>query len=133
MDVLTKAQRSRTMASIKSKWTRPEKKVRAFLLKEGIGYIAHPSISGNPDFVLKGKKVAIFINGCFWHMCPKCFVHPKTNKHYWLPKLQKNVMRDKIAHHNLSLSGYKVIVIWEHQFKENPDRAFKKLGTFVSI
>jgi len=73
---------------------------------------------GNPDFLDRKKKIVFFIDGCFWHKCPLHWNKPKSNKKYWLPKLERNVSRDKeiaLAYQN---SGWKVIRIWEHELKD---------------
>ena len=110
-DNLTKAQRSYCMARIRSKNTLPELNYK----KRAEGFIYHPkNIFGKPDFINYNKKTVIFIDGCFWHKCPTHYVPPKTNKQYWLPKLEKNVVREqeiKIAYES---AGWKVIRIWEH-------------------
>ena len=115
-DNLTKEQRSYCMSRINSKHTNPE-----IILKKELklhGFIYQPkNLFGNPDFINKNKKIVIFIDGCFWHKCPKCYKEPKSNREYWLPKLEKNTIRDKeidIAYKNL---GWRVIRIWEHKLR----------------
>lgn len=76
----------------------------------------HPKIEGNPDILIYPKTV-VFINGCFWHKCPKCYKEPKSNKKYWLPKIEANVKRDRKNQRLLRKKGYEVIVIWEHEIK----------------
>lgn len=72
---------------------------------------------GNPDFINWKKKIVVFIDGCFWHKCPEHFIEPKSNRKYWLPKLEKNVIRGQetdIAYENV---GWGVVRIWEHDLK----------------
>ena len=112
-DNLTKEQRSLCMSKIRSKNTKPELRHKA----KNLHLEYQPKIFGNPDFIDWKKKVTIFIDGCFWHKCPKHFIAPKSNKEYWLPKLKKNVLRDKeitLAYKN---SGWRVVRIWEHDLK----------------
>jgi DNA mismatch endonuclease (patch repair protein) len=78
----------------------------------------HPKIAGSPDIVIPEKKLAIFVHGCFWHKCKKCYKPPKTNVKYWLPKLKKNVARDKANALKLKRRGWKVLTLWEHEIKE---------------
>jgi|TARA_B100001971_G_scaffold204555_1_gene220841 DNA mismatch endonuclease (patch repair protein) len=76
--------------------------------------------------MLTNSKTTIFIQGCFWHKCPKCYKEPKSNKGYWLPKIEKNAGRDKKNRKTLKAKGYKVICIWEHEIKKNFDKTLKK-------
>ena len=109
------------MSRIRSKNTRPEIIVRKFLHSKGFRYRIHvKEIPGKPDLANKAKKIAVFVNGCFWHQHKNCTraSSPKSNQDYWLPKLEKNVARfnDNIA--KLKMSGWKVFVIWECELKE---------------
>jgi DNA mismatch endonuclease (patch repair protein) len=83
MDIMSKKERSKRMSLIKSKWTRPERLVHNFLKGNKIRHEMHPKIVGSPDIILKDKKIAIFIHGCFWHGCKKCYRKPMNNKHSW--------------------------------------------------
>lgn len=79
----------------------------------------HPDIEASPDIVLRGKRVAIFIHGCFWHKCPKCFRWPKTREEYWKPKIDRNVERDRENREILKKNGWEVLEIWEHEIKND--------------
>lgn len=126
-DTLTKGQRSYCMSRIRSKWTRQEIKVHNWLKGNKIRHNMHPSIDGSPDIILKNKKIAVFLHGCFWHKCPKCYVKPKSNKKYWLPKIKKTVKRDKSNEKVLKNNGWKVIKIWEHEVKRDFKSVSRKL------
>ncbi|VVB76010.1 DNA mismatch endonuclease Vsr [uncultured archaeon] len=117
MDTHTEKQRSFNMSRIKSKWTRPEVVVHKFLIKNKIKHKMHPKINGHPDLILKGTKTAIFVNGCFWHKCKKCFKWPKSNLAYWKPKIMGNVKRDRKNYKKLRKMGFEVIILWEHDIK----------------
>lgn len=91
----------------------------------------HPKLPGNPDILLKDTKTAIFLHGCFWHKCPKCYKAPKSNKEYWLPKIQRNVDRDKKNAKILKSQGYTVIVVWEHEIKGDFNSVLKKIEKMV--
>ena len=67
-----------------------------------------------PDIVFPRMRLAVFIDGCFWHGCPEHYVAPKSNLAYWEPKMERNIERDKLANRNLRLAGWKVIRIWTH-------------------
>ncbi len=79
----------------------------------------HPKLIGHPDILIKGTKTVIFIHGCFWHKCPKCYKEPKSKKKYWLPKIEGNVRRDKRNKRLLLKTGYFVVRLWEHQIKND--------------
>jgi len=114
-DNLTKEQRSYNMSRIRSKNTKPEKALKKLLTKTGFKY--QPNLLGKPDFADKKNKTAVFIDGCFWHKCPKHFKEPKTNRTYWIPKLEKNKKRDKKINLDYKKRGWKVVRIWEHELK----------------
>ena len=72
---------------------------------------------GKPDFVDWKNKTVIFIDGCFWHKCPIHWNEPKSNKKYWIPKLERNAVRDKEVKLAYQNSGWKVVRMWEHELK----------------
>ncbi|HHQ45279.1 MAG TPA: DNA mismatch endonuclease Vsr, partial [Candidatus Altiarchaeales archaeon] len=125
-DNLTKEQRSHTMSKIKSKWTGQEKKIHDYLKGMKVKHKMHPKIEGNPDILLKDTKTAVFLHGCFWHKCPKCYRKPKTNKTYWISKIDNNVKRDNRNKKIVRSAGYNVIVVWEHQIKSEFDKVINR-------
>ncbi len=121
MDTISKEKRSLNMVAMTSKNTSPEKKVRKILFSLGFRYRLHSKkLPGKPDIVLKTYNTVIFINGCFWHQHKNCkrATIPKTNKAYWIPKLKRNIERDKINRDKLKKGGWKVAIIWECQVKD---------------
>lgn len=124
MDVVDAATRSKMMSQIRGKNTGPEMAVRRFL--HGLGYrfrIHRKDLPGNPDLVLPSLKVCIFVHGCFWHRHTNCVFAstPKTRPEFWSEKFQKNVARDTAAVDALESAGWKVIIIWECQLKNDPE------------
>ncbi len=118
VDIFTKEQRSYYMSRVRSKNTKPELILRKFLFSKGIkGYRVNSILPGKPDITFTKYKLAIFIDGCFWHKCPNCFSPPQTNKEFWLKKIDGNVERDKKINKVLSESGYIVIRFWEHEIE----------------
>ena len=114
-DVLTKKQRSYCMSRIRGKNTQPESLLRQAISSAGIrGYRLHYKLLGKPDIVFPKRKISVFIDGCFWHKCPLCFKKPKSNKEYWLPKLERNRIRDKEIEIAYKTAGWNVVRIWEH-------------------
>lgn len=117
-DVFSKDVRSRIMAKIKGKNTTPELLMKP--LMKVLGFTHQPKgVIGKPDFASKKLKVAIFIDGCFWHGCPKHYKTPKSNKEYWVEKITSNKNRDRKNQRALSKNGWKVIRIWEHAISKN--------------
>lgn len=114
-DNLTKEQRSFCMSRIRSRNTKPELKHKA----KNLHLEYQPKgLFGNPDFINWKKKIVVFIDGCFWHKCPEHFREPKSNKKYWLPKLEKNVIRDREINIVYKNEGWEVIRIWECKLKK---------------
>jgi len=107
------------MSKIRGKWTKPELAVHNMLKGWKIRHIMHPAIDGSPDIILKDKKVAVFIHGCFWHGCPKCFIKPASNKAYWRRKIAGNKRRDKNNVRKLKKTGWNVIIVWEHETRDS--------------
>ena len=117
-DVLTKEQRSYNMSMIKGENTKPEIALRKLLVACGLrGYRLHYRLPGKPDIVFPKSRIAIFIDGCFWHKCPKCFVKPVTKRKFWEKKIDSNIKRDKIVNRELKKNKWKVLRIWEHEIK----------------
>jgi len=134
VDCYPKETRSRVMSKVRSKQTLPEILLRKSLWRRGWrGYrINVKNLPGKPDIVFRSQKVAIFVDGCFWHKCPICFVEPKSNRDYWLPKIGKNIARDQVAGEQLQKMGWKVIRIWEHEVKEDVEKCAEKIIEQIS-
>ncbi|WP_445292016.1 very short patch repair endonuclease [Bdellovibrio sp. GT3] len=118
MDVLSKSQRSYCMSRIQSRHTSPERNVRQILRSLGVRYRLDSTLPGKPDIKIVGQNTVIFIDGCFWHKCPRHFHEPKNNALFWQKKIESNVLRDKIRRKQLRTLGYKVIRIWEHELRD---------------
>lgn len=123
------------MKANKSKNTTPELMVRKALREEGYpGYrLNWKKALGKPDICYPGRKIAIFINGCFWHRCPKCNLPlPVHNSEYWIPKLERNVQRDRETAEALEQQGWTVIVLWECDLKKDFDKTMENVVETVS-
>ena len=121
---MTNEVRSRNMAAIKSKNTKPEIKVRQLLHSMGYRFRLHmKDLPGNPDIVLKKYKTVIYVNGCFWHRHPNCKYAstPKTRTSFWSQKFQSNVERDNKNYIKIKNLGWKYIVVWECELKNKSD------------
>ena len=120
--------RSRIMASIRGKDTRPEIAVRRILWRHGLRYRTHDrTVLGKPDISNKRKRLAVFVDGCFWHGCPKCYQEPETNRDFWRSKVEGNRRRREIVRDGLKRQGFRVIEIWEHEVGR-PDVVMKKVN-----
>lgn len=109
--------RSRNMAAIRGKDTKPEMLVRRALHAAGFRYRLHPEgLPGRPDIVLPKYRLAILVHGCFWHKhhCP-AFVWPRTRAKFWREKIEDNVRRDQAAKLALRRAGWRTLTIWECQ------------------
>lgn len=104
------------MSGIRGRDTKPEMIVRRALFKEGFRFRLHrKDLPGAPDVVLPGRKVAVFVHGCFWHLhvgCPYAKM-PSTRPEFWRKKLEGNAERDQRAQASLMESGWRVLVVWE--------------------
>lgn len=128
-DTISKKTRSRNMARIKSKNTKPELLVRKYLFKKGLRYrLYNKNLPGKPDLTFPKYNTVLFVNGCFWHHhnC-KYGTTPKTNTSFWLDKFKKNQMRDEKNYNQLVSMGWNVIIIWECQLKKNLNQNLEKL------
>jgi DNA mismatch endonuclease (patch repair protein) len=128
-DCYPKDVRSKVMAKIRSKNTKPEILLRKLLWNQGYrGYRIHNNdLPGKPDIIFKTQKIAIFIDGCFWHKCPVDFQEPQSNKKYWTKKIRSNVERDKKVNEQLQSDGWTVIRIWEHEIRKDPEKALSQI------
>ena len=116
VDVVSPADRSRMMAGIKGKNSQPELLVRRLLFASGYRFRLHRrDLPGTPDIVMPGRKVAIFVPGCFWHLHQGCRYAklPATRPDFWKAKLEANVERDCRAVGKLQALGWRVLCVWE--------------------
>lgn len=109
------------MSRIRGKDTAPEMLLRRAAWSIGLRYRLHRRVGRvRPDLVFVGAKVAVFVDGCFWHRCPIHSVLPKNNRPFWEKKLEQNVQRDLRNTRHLEEGGWKVIRFWEHEIDESP-------------
>lgn len=124
-DWLSREQRSRNMASIRSKGNATTEGAFLRLLRmAGIsGWRRHAGLPGRPDFVFRARRVVVFVDGCFWHGCPRCYRLPEENRLYWKAKVLANRARDRRTARKLRSLGWRVTRIWEHSLKSPRGRA----------
>ena len=135
MDTFTPAQRSRIMAQVKSKNTKPEMIVRRLIHSLGYRYRLHrKDLPGTPDLVFPSLKKVIFIHGCFWHQhrCKRGRRMPVTHHKYWSEKLTRNVDRDRKTHRSLRRKGWDILLIWECQIpSKNLEKLTERITQFL--
>ena len=136
-DIKTPEQRSRNMAAIKGKDTKPEMIVRKYLFSRGLRFrVQVRKLPGTPDIVLPKYRTAIFVNGCFWHGHEGCkyFRLPKSNVEFWKEKIERNIERDRESMQALLDLGWKVIRVWECELrnKANREETLNKIYTSIT-
>ena len=134
MDWLTPEQRSRNMSSIRSRGNKStEKAVRYRMIRAGLrGWkVCTGDLPGKPDFVFEAVKLVVFLDGCYWHGCPKCYRGPTSNTGYWSEKFLRNKRRDRRVGRLLRRDGWRVIRIWEHAIERSPAKVVEKIRALV--
>jgi DNA mismatch endonuclease, patch repair protein len=125
--------RSHIMRSVKSRDTGPEVRVCSILWRAGHRYRLHYAhLPGKPDIVFPGKRKVVFVHGCFWHShsCEKGRP-PKSRAEYWIPKLKRNVQRDRLARKALRKLGWSSLVVWQCQVK-NETKLIRTLNRYLA-
>lgn len=131
LQILPSESRSRNMAAIRSRDTGPEIRLRKALFAAGLRFRLREKITGSPDIVFRRQKVAIFVDGCFWHGCPECYKKPVSNQEFWERKVITNIKRDRMVDETLQKDGWRVERIWEHDIRNNLDDVVDRLQNIV--
>lgn len=134
-DVFDPAKRSEVMRRVKAKGTTPELTVRRLLTRLGARYRLHRrDLPGSPDVVLPGRRLAIFVHGCFWHGhdCARGARVPKANRDYWLAKVARNRARDARSLAALGALGWRVETLWECELKDEAALTARLEGLLTS-
>jgi len=127
VDFLTRKQRSKRMASVKGKWTTIETRVHNYLKSRKISHKMHPTMPGNPDIMLKDGNIVVFVDGCFWHGCTRCYKPPSSNVDYWTRKVERNKKNDKMCTKLLRSRGIRVVRLKECKMRSNFQYQMAKL------
>lgn len=135
MKKLTKEQRSQLMSKVRSKGNlSTEVSLAKALRRSGVtGWRRHLPIPADgrrlrPDFVFPHARLAVFVDGCFWHQCPLHATTPVSRRSYWLPKLEANKARDRRDGRVLRKQGWKVLRIWEHSVRRDADGCVRRIA-----
>lgn len=124
--------RSEQMARIKGANTKPEMALRRALWSRGMRYRIHArTLASKPDVFFPAKRVAVFVDGCFWHGCPLHYARPRTREEFWSAKLVTNLERDARTSAMLAEAGWSVLRLWEHEVVEDLDGATDRVEQIV--
>ena len=129
-DVFTSAKRSEVMSRIRSRGNKETELVLAKLLRLNriTGWRRNQPVFGKPDFVFIKLKLAVFVDGCFWHGCPKHYNQPANNRAFWRRKLLSNKARDALVTRTLRRAGWRVLRVWEHELaRKNQARLVRRI------
>ncbi|MCR4315541.1 MAG: very short patch repair endonuclease [Planctomycetes bacterium] len=133
-DKVNAQRRSSIMKAVKSRGNAStELKLIEYFQESNIkGWSRSFPLIGNPDFVFAKFKVAVFVDGCFWHGCKKHCRMPKSNTTYWEKKIERNAAHDSTINKNLDGKGWKVIRLWEHELSKRPTQKLNRLKRLLA-
>jgi DNA mismatch endonuclease (patch repair protein) len=128
MDIWTEKKRSEVMALVRSRANMATELALVKLFRQhGITtWRRHQPVFGKPDFIFRRQRVAIFVDGCFWHGCPRHATLPATRRAFWLAKFARNKARDRLVNRTLRKQGWRVIRVWEHELR-SPNRVIARV------
>lgn len=125
--------RSQQMSRIRGRDTKPEIILRKSLWAQGLRYSTHSVVEGcRPDVLIRKSRVAVFVNGCFWHGCPRHYVRPRSRTEFWSAKLLATFERDNRQTIRLERLGWRVVHLWEHEVFESLDRCTTAIAALSS-
>ncbi len=132
-DVFTKAKRSEVMSRIRGRGNKDTELALIALLRHAhiTGWRRNQTLFGKPDFTFRRERLVIFVDGCFWHCCPKHSSLPENNRDFWQKKMDANRQRDQLVTRTLKKSGWQVLRIWEHDLKQ-PNRVLQRVLNALS-
>lgn len=134
-DVFTKAKRSEVMSRIRGRGNKNTELalVKLFRRHKITGWRRHQNVFGKPDFIFQEHKLAVFVDGCFWHGCPKHATKPASNRKFWENKLARNKARDRLVNRTLRRIGWTTLRIWQHELTaKNESRLLHRIQRFLT-
>jgi len=131
-DVFTPEKRSEVMSRIRGRGNRDTELLFRTILRVNkiTGWRRHLPLPGRPDFTFRKHRLIVFVDGCFWHSCPRCSNTPKNNREFWIKKLGKNQERDRLVSRELRSRGWTVIRFWEHELTK-PKAVVRRLARWL--
>ena len=128
-DVFSKAKRSYVMSRIRSRGNKATELalIKLFRRHKITGWRRNQKVFGRPDFIFRQSRLAVFVDGCFWHGCPRHATQPKTNAAFWQRKFSMNKQRDVRVTRTLRRDGWRVIRIWECSLARNPETCVERI------
>lgn len=128
----TSDDRRRMMSRIRGRDTKPELSLRRAVWALGFRYRLQYRIGRTrPDMVFVGPRLAVFVDGCFWHGCPLHSTMPKNNRDFWEPKLRRNRERDAASTRALVEHGWRVLRFWEHEIEASPSNCAQQVSVML--
>jgi DNA mismatch endonuclease (patch repair protein) len=129
-DIFSKSKRSEIMSRVRGRGNKVTELATAEFFRRNrfVGWRRRQPVFGNPDFVFPRLRLAVFVDGCFWHCCPKHSTRPVNNREFWERKLNANKLRDIFVNRTLRNQGWRVLRIWEHDLKRKNEQ--KLIGRF---
>ena len=134
-DVFTKTKRSEVMSRVRGHGNKDTEIALAKIFRRHriTGWQRNQAAFGKPDFVFRKFKLAVFVDGCFWHGCPKHGTQPRGNRSFWKNKFIRNKARDRLVTRTLRVRGWRVLRIWEHELaRKNEVRLLKRIQWALS-
>jgi DNA mismatch endonuclease (patch repair protein) len=133
-DVFTPEKRSQIMSRVKGRGNRAtELRLIAIFREHGIrGWRRNQIMFGKPDFVFPDSRLAVFVDGCFWHGCPLHGTIPKSNRVFWRAKLVRNRSRDLVVNRELRKLGWKILRLWQHELRQ-PSKVARRLEKYIQV
>jgi len=126
------AKRSRNMAAIGSRRTQPEVDLARILRSAGIRFRRHLNLPGHPDFVIRDQRLAVFVDGCFWHGCPVHYMAPSTRFEFWCAKLDENADRDRRVDLTLRSRNWVPLHLWQHELRD-PNAVVRRIRNHRNV
>lgn len=122
------------MSAIRSRGNKStEKAIRFRMIRAGVRSwkLSPADLPGRPDFVFDAERLVVFLDGCYWHGCPKCYRAPTSNTGYWSEKLRRNKTRDRNVSRTLRQQGWRVVRFWEHEIEAAPAKIVSKIRELI--